>query len=562
VVSKLANPEPIPISIARIINSVVNGEYDIPEFQRSFVWSDHQVRDLLDSLIQGYPIGAFLIWDLTDYEIGKTTPQEGRRKEWVVDGQQRITALSILWRKKPYWINNDKWEELLRKNKVKVNIRKLKVSLEYPAIKNDPAWVYPHELLGIPEEKIRDYVKELLSKLEVPRELYIDEFVRIQYNIERIRDALTNTKIPIIKVSLPLEDVVEVFNRINSKGTRVRTSDITLAYIAAYNPTWVRSKFLKYLEELEEEGYGIEPVQLLRSLIAVGEGKAIVKNVSGDFLRNKNDKLNDAFRQLKTSLSILIRMFQEKGLLSFNLVYAKNTIIPIIYLHARFPRSFNFNKAFHYFLSALAEGRYSGSAETQLQEDINIIKEANDFDEAIKTLHNSVQPLDITSDIVKESVHYRGIGRFLKLLLYLTVYRNGARDWFTEVRLGWLHDNEINRDFTIQVHHFFPRALLKSIGIPTEKIDTVANITFINPGTNRRLRTAPNVYIKKYKIKTSELKKQLIPTDEELLKIENYDKFLEVRSKLIAKELSNYLRSLYPEYYEKRFSYKPKKHPP
>jgi len=93
---------------------------------------------------------------------------------------------------------------------------------------------------------------------------------------------------------------------------------------------------------------------------------------------------------------------------------------------------------------------------------------------------------------------------------------------------------------------------LKNIGTPTEKIDTVANIAFINPGTNRRLRTTPNVYIRKYKIKIDELKKQLIPTDEELLRIENYDKFLEVRSKLIAEELSNYLKSLYPEYYKSK----------
>lgn len=85
---------------------------------------------------------------------------------------------------------------------------------------------------------------------------------------------------------------------------------------------------------------------------------------------------------------------------------------------------------------ALAEGRYSGSAETQLQEDINVIKEASSFDETIRNLHNSVQPLDITPDTVKESVYYRGIGRLLKLLLYLMVYRNEARDWFTGVRLG------------------------------------------------------------------------------------------------------------------------------
>lgn len=60
-IMKSVNPEILPISIIRILNSAVKGEYDIPEFQREFVWSDHQVRDLLDSLIKGYPIGTFLI---------------------------------------------------------------------------------------------------------------------------------------------------------------------------------------------------------------------------------------------------------------------------------------------------------------------------------------------------------------------------------------------------------------------------------------------------------------------------------------------------------------------
>jgi uncharacterized protein with ParB-like and HNH nuclease domain len=115
---RLVNPEPVPLSITRILDSVVNGEYDIPEFQRGFAWSDHQVRDLLDSLIRGYPIGAFLIWDLTEYDIGRATPQEGRRKEWIVDGQQRITAISILCRKKPYWVSNNEWEKLIKKNKI------------------------------------------------------------------------------------------------------------------------------------------------------------------------------------------------------------------------------------------------------------------------------------------------------------------------------------------------------------------------------------------------------------------------------------------------------------
>ena len=60
---------------------------------------------------------------------------------------------------------------------------------------------------------------------------------------------------------------------------------------------------------------------------------------------------------------------------------------------------------------------------------------------------------------------------------------------------------------------------------------------------------SPNVYIRKYEIKLEELKKQLIPLDEELWDIKNYDKFLNIRSELIARELISYLENLYPEYY-------------
>jgi len=543
-------PSYVTLNIRRIVENAVAGEYDVPEFQRGFVWSDDQVKNLLDSLVKGYPIGTFLIWDLTEYGVGRVTGEEGRKKEWIIDGQQRITALCILWRKRPYWMDVEEWDELLKHNKVKVNVRTLEVSLEHPGIKQRPEWVYVHELLEIPDGKVVSYIKDILARLNIPPELYLDEYGRIRDNIARIREVLTNAEIPVIKVSLPLEDVVEIFNRINSAGTKVKTADIYLAYIAAYNPTWVRNNFLRYLDELEEEGYGIEPVQLLRSLIAVGEGKAVIRYVSREFIMNKDGKLDEAFRKLKISLNALIKMFQEVGIFNLNLIYAENTLIPIIYLYSRFESEFNFNKAFHYFLLALAEGRYSGSAETQLQEDVNKIKNASSFEKAIESLHESVHALKITPEQVEDSVHYNSTGRFLKLLLYLVVYRNEARDWFTKIRLGWFSNSEINRDFTIQVHHFFPRSLLRNMGMSPKKIDTVANIAFINPGTNLRLgAVAPNVYIKKYEISTEELRKQLIPLDAKLWDPKNYDKFLEARSEIIAKELMNYLRSLYPEFY-------------
>ncbi|NAY89763.1 MAG: hypothetical protein GU347_03485 [Desulfurococcales archaeon] len=79
--------------------------------------------------------------------------------------------------------------------------------------------------------------------------------------------------------------------------------------------------------------------------------------------------------------------------------------------------------------------------------------------------------------------------------------------------------------------------------------EALANIAFINPGTNKTLRDEPRVYINKYKIDKKELKKQLIPTDEKLLRLENYEEFIDKRSEIISTEISNYMKNLYPQFY-------------
>ena len=140
----------IPISITRLVEQAVNGDIDIPEFQREFVWSKDQVKELLDSLIKGYPVGAFLIWDLSNYTTGKHI-YEAKRKEWIVDGQQRVVSLSILSMKKPYWLDVDEWNNIIEKYKVKINILTLEASLEYPAIKKSPEWLYVYEILNFPD---------------------------------------------------------------------------------------------------------------------------------------------------------------------------------------------------------------------------------------------------------------------------------------------------------------------------------------------------------------------------------------------------------------------------
>ena len=88
-------------SIADLVQAAVKGEYDIPEFQREFIWKPAQVSQLVDSLSNGYPIGCLVVW--------KSTTTEEKEQIYVVDGQQRITALCILFGERPYWQDAKDW---------------------------------------------------------------------------------------------------------------------------------------------------------------------------------------------------------------------------------------------------------------------------------------------------------------------------------------------------------------------------------------------------------------------------------------------------------------------
>ncbi|GIU72141.1 MAG: hypothetical protein KatS3mg003_1620 [Candidatus Nitrosocaldaceae archaeon] len=537
------------ISVEKIIYDAVKGELDIPEFQREFVWTNNQVKELFDSLIKGYPIGSFLIWDMTDYISGKHI-LEDKSKEWIVDGQQRIVSLCILTQNKPYWLDNTTWSTLLSKYKIKFNVENLQVSLEYGGIANNPLWIYPHQAFRC---RNNDQLKELATELAryKDRDNFTDAYSIIYSNLKKVYDIL-KLPLPLIKVNATLEEIATIFERINSKGTRIKQADITLSYIAAYNEGWVRTNFIPYLEYLDDEGFYLEPTLLIRAITSVGDDKAKLKDVSDEFLMNRDKILDKAFNRLKESMYFLISNFKKHGILTTELIYAKNTLIPLIYLIARFKNdsNFDFARAFHYFILALAEGRYTGSSETILQEDINKIKSSENFDMAIKKLHEGVEPLDLSFEHIRSMLHYQGEARALKLVMYIIAFRAGAKDWFTRTHLGYLPTNEINKEFTIEEHHFFPKSLLKSIGKTKDEYDLLANISFVNPGTNKKLRTEPYVYIKKYNIPKEELDKQLIPTNnEDLWLLKNFDAFINERADLLHKKFENFFKGLYIDFY-------------
>ncbi|RLB12140.1 MAG: hypothetical protein DRG63_12105, partial [Deltaproteobacteria bacterium] len=110
------------LKVHEIVKHSVSKSVDIPEFQREFMWDPQQVKLLAESLYRDYPIGSFLLWDSSDYQEARVA-QGAKASQWIVDGQQRTTALSLLLGQKPYWWDSAKtWNKALKRYDVMANV--------------------------------------------------------------------------------------------------------------------------------------------------------------------------------------------------------------------------------------------------------------------------------------------------------------------------------------------------------------------------------------------------------------------------------------------------------
>jgi hypothetical protein len=142
-------------------------------------------------------------------------------------------------------------------------------------------------------------------------------------------------------------------------------------------------------------------------------------------------------------------------------------------------------------------------------------------------------------------------------MLYLLIFRRGARDWIRHTRIGYDETGaEITSGFEPQWHHIYPRNVLKRANIPDDEINCLANITVLNERANLRLgRMLPSQYIRRFQISEQDLRDHLIPetfakaaSDPDLLEkqwsLERYTEFVIERAKLLAEEANTFFQEL------------------
>jgi len=523
--------------IVRHIDDAMLGRLNVPEFQRKYVWGPSKVADLVDSLWRGYPIGTLLLWE-SSYESPQTALGAEGPKLWIVDGQQRVTSLALLFGRKPYWWSDHaRWNKLYEKYDVLVNIAKHADELEFglinPVRKKSNEWLSVRRILS--SGSLSELAIEVSEKLGDSK-----RFAEVHEKLQSIRK-IENAPLYEIIVDHELEDVAEIFGRLNTAGTKIRESDIVVALVAAKQQGWIRQKFDPFLRDLELKGFEFDPGVVVRTLAIIGHGSARLKEIPESFWE-PSDRFDEHWLKTKEAISTVIKNLMENGVLSSDLLPSLNVLIPVFVMRAVFPHDFIFAKAFSWLLIATRDGRYSGAATTVLDRDTKQIRARKSFDEAIGDL---TALLSASGTFAPDDLRGHYTDKFLRLIYYLTVFNGKARDWLhQDVRIGFdKDDNELNEGFSPEWHHIFPRKVVKD-SFDSSLVDSISNIAVLNEKANRAFSSkVPREYLNGYKVKPERLDEQAVPNDG-LLEVSRFEEFLKTRADELAKRATAYVQGL------------------
>jgi hypothetical protein len=523
--------------VAHIDDSTL-GNLNVPEFQRKYVWRPSKVAALVDSLWRGYPIGILLLWE-SGYDSPRTALGTQGRKLWIVDGQQRVTSLALLFGKKPYWwADAAHWNRLYERYDVLAHIGKSKTDMEFslsnPIRRKANEWVSVRKILT--SQNLSEMAAEVAAKLGDRDRFFADIHEKLQ-SIKKIES------VPLYEIIVDheLEDVAEIFSRLNTAGTKIRESDIIISLVAAKQQGWIRQKFDPFLKDLELKGFEFDPGVIVRTFAIIGGGGARLRDIPQAFW-DSSDHFDESWRATKEAISAVIKNLMEYGVLSSDLLPSLNALIPVFVLRAQFPRDYDFRKALHWLLLATRDGRYSGSAITALDSDTRLLKAQKSFADAISEL---TKPLSAAGTFTAGDFLEEYTAKFLRLILYLTIFDRRAKDWINQdVRIGFdREDNELNDGFKPEWHHIFPRKILKD-KYDESRIDSIANIAVLNEKANRSFSGKPPArYLEEHRVQAERLEEQGVPP-RETLALEAYEGFLKQRAQQIAQLANKFMRRL------------------
>ncbi len=585
--------------IETLFTWIKSGEIAIPEIQRPFVWDATKVRNLLDSLFQGFPVGFLIAWRNPNVRLKDGTTSSGKRI--LIDGQQRVTALmaSLLGR------------EVVNKNYREVHIRiafhpgRKQFEVSNPAIAKDASWLPDIAVVFHPDTSLFDLVTDYCARNPGTRK---DDIFR---SLELLR-GITSNQIGLIELNheLDIETVTEIFIRVNSAGVALSQADFAMSKIAvnetnggnqlrkaidyfchlAVAPEFFRvikndaafagSEFFPQMAWLQRENdnlYDPSYTDMLRvaftSEFKRGRLEDLVALLSGRNFETRQYEeaiIDNSFARLKqgircfmneTHFKRFVMIIRSAGFIDAGMIGSQNGLnfAYILYLTLRgqgVPDAAIERHVRRWFVMSILTGRYSGSPEST-------------FDYDIRQVH--LQGIDAYADgVIRGELSDAFWEAALPQALDTSVASSPYFRLFQAAQIKLGDKGFLSRDISVRdlvevksdVHHLFPRDLLKKHGLQRGQYNQIANYVVAQSEINIAIgNKEPRVYFAQLREQCQggpqrygnitdldtlreNLHMNCIPECMENLAVQDYPAFLAERRKLMAGKIRTYFESL------------------
>lgn len=524
-------------NLSNILFQIDNGTLALPKFQRPYVWKRADVSELMVSLYKGYPVGNLLVWTTSanPKDVKGKHPLAGGLHKLLLDGQQRVTSLyGIIRGKKPEFSDADPKAFL----DLYFNVEEEVFEFYSSKMKNDPLWISVTELMQADKGAF-----DFTHRFEIDKQhTYGSRLAEITHLKNRtFYVEVVNSE------DKTLDDVVQIFNKVNSGGRNLSKGDLALAKISAYWPE-ARESMQAHFDEWHIHGYSINDYQykfdwLLRCINVILTGHSDFAELSNhQFVATDiQDGLNRARKHINSVLNLIE---WRLGLDHRQVMGSPNSLPTVLRLFDKENSGLGGkerDKLLYWYVHAMLWGRYTGTVESVIRQDLITVDENEDaVDTLIERLrqdrgHLRVDPQNF-ADWSRGSRFYP--------LLYMLTRMSDTRDLCVGIGLKKGLKGE---DYQLQLHHIFPKARLYKFGYARNEVNALANFTILFRKTNVRIGAKPpEEYFPYYESKhPGVLKSHWIPMDEHLWKIENYREFLAERRKLLAKAANDFLDQLY-----------------
>lgn len=511
-----------PHPIETLLTWVKSGEIAIPEIQRPFVWDATKVRNLLDSLYQGYPVGYLISWRNPTVKLKDGTPSAGKRI--LIDGQQRVTALMAALLGK----------EVLTKDYETVRIRiafhpgEERFEVRNPAIEKDKAWIDEIARIFASDAYLGDLTDEYVAKNPEANRAAIGKV------LEKVAK-ITNNHVGLIELAedLDIETVTEIFIRVNSAGAELSQADFAMSKIAVNesyggnelrkaidyfchlavapefyskiekgDPAFAASAFwpkMKWLKDVNEDLYDPTYTDMLRVAFTseFGRGKLqdLVALLSGRNFetREYEEAIAEAsFGKLKAGIEAfmskthfdrLTMILRSSGFLTSDLIRSQNAVnfAYIVYLRGRaegLPADDLERLVRRWYAMSILTGRYAGSPETAFDVDIRQI-ESQGLAAYVEAVIESELPDTFWTGMLPQLMDTSSSTSPYFIAYQAAQARLGD--------MGFLSTDITVRDLLLNrgdKHHVFPRKHLKGQGLSRGRYNQIANFVIAQSEIN------------------------------------------------------------------------------